>query len=194
VSAARKVSSSIKSTYGDDDHYRDERTLYELADRYDVKSDDPERMWHDLALTLARRYQRDTKFRIPWHCDEPRRPGPKTRPDRQLLEAVNLVNRIQGIRKRAGWPERDLKSGKVVRVGRKLSLHKACEAVSLLESGKAESEQDAVDAVLRGPKQKGGPDVYSRYQRARALTDRSFRHYKRDQHWQKLGIFKKPSG
>jgi hypothetical protein len=81
-----------------------------------------------------------------------------------------------------------------------VSLRKACEPVSLLElwkvksEQKAKSEQDAVDAVLRGPKQKSGPDVYSRYQRARALTDRIFRQYKRDQHWRELGILKKPSG
>jgi hypothetical protein len=194
VSAARKISPSIKPTYTDDDHRRDELTLCKLADRYDVKSDDPGRMWHDLALTLARRYERDAKFRIPWHGGEPRRPGPKARPDRQLLTADRLIKRIQGICKRTGWTERDPKTGKVIRAGRKLSVRKACEAVSLLESGKAKSEQKAVDAVFSGLKQKGGPDIYSRYQRARALTDRRFRHYKRDQHWQKLGILKNPSG
>ena len=181
MSAARKVSPSIKPTYTDDD-LRDEFTLYELADRYDVKSDDPERMWHDLALTLARRYERNARFRIPWHGDKPRRPGPKTSPERQLLEAANLVIRIRGIRKRTGWTEHDPKTGEVIKTGRRLTLRKACEAVSLLESGKVESEQKAVDVVLRGPKQKGGPDVYSRYQRAKALIDRRFQLFKRDQH------------
>jgi hypothetical protein len=134
-------------------------------------------MWRDLALLLARRHEKRFAFRIPWHKGDVSKlePGKKTKPDKQLLNATNLVTLVKGIRLRASWPVRDLDTGKITRRGRKLSVRSACLVAALIEARAARTEKGAIAMVLeeRVPRHKRLPDVYSRYQRAKALIDKN---------------------
>jgi hypothetical protein len=155
------------------DHAHDEIQLAAIASRYGVENQDDASMWHDLALLLARRYEENTSFRIPWNEGDvdKLKPGRKLRPDKKILAATKIQTYVRAIQKRASWNDRDLKTAKIVRRGLKLNIRKACLVAALIEAGAAKSEKYAIAMVIddRVPRHKKLPDVYSRYQRSVAL-------------------------
>lgn len=192
MTAIRKTAKAATvAPFSVDDHLADEIHLASLAERYLVATEDHCRMWHDLALLLARRYE--SSFRIPWHEGDPskRRPGKKVKRDVQLLNAANLISQVEGIQKRAGWTKLDLAGKKTA--GIQLSLRKASLVVALLQKrpkreGKAITEEKAVTMVLENSIPPNLPDVWRRYQHAKALYKKFVSAAQRDKRWKSIGL------